>query len=138
VDPKRVSIKVASHQRKRLDGAVFPFRRQRNPIIRYASRAGRVEGAVFRESYDLSTVIDRARLPVISAERREGSHLGEFPEKRATRKVRAEAANVLAIRVWDSRFGITHNQPEIIDLAPVARSVRSSQCAEVELESVDV
>ncbi len=83
----------------------------------------------------MSTVIDRARLPVISAERREGPHLGEFPEKRATRKVRAEAANVFAIRVWDSRFGITHYQPEIV---PVARSVRSSQRAEVELESVDV
>src|ERR1700722_7256289 len=135
VDPKRISVEVASHQRKRLNGAVFPFRRQRNPIIRYAGRAGRVQRAVFRESYDLSTVIDRAGLPVVSAERRESPHLREFPEKRATRKMCAEATNVFAVRVWDSRFGITHDQPEIVDLAPVARSVRSSQRAEVEFDS---
>jgi hypothetical protein len=62
----------------------------------------------------------------------------ELPKKRATRKVCAEEANVFAVRVWDSRFGITHYLPEIVDLAPVHPSIRSSERAEVELESVDV
>ena len=93
---------------------------------------------VFRKSYDLSTVIDRARLPVISAERRESAHVEELPKKRATLKVCAEAANVFAVRVWDTRFGITYHLRVVVDLAPVHRSVRSSERAEVELESVDV
>jgi hypothetical protein len=50
----------------------------------------------------------------------------------------AEAANVFAVRVWDSRFGIAYYLPEVVDLAPVHPTVRSSERAEVELESVDV
>jgi hypothetical protein len=86
----------------------------------------------------LSTVVDRARLPVISTERRESAHLESLPKKRATRKVVAEVANVFAVRVWDSRFGIAYYLSEVVDLAPVHPTVRSSERAEVELESVDV
>jgi hypothetical protein len=50
----------------------------------------------------------------------------------------ADAANVFAVLVKGSRLGKTHRLPKIVDLAPVARSVRSSQRAAVELESVDV
>jgi hypothetical protein len=103
-----------------------------------AGRARGVQGAVFRKSYDLSTVIDRAGLPVISAERRESAHVEELPKKRATRKVCAEAANVFAVRVQDSRFGITYYLPEVVDLAPVHPSVRSSERAEIGLESGEV
>ena len=120
VDPKCVPVWIVTHQRKRFGGAFFPQHRQCNPIISCVRRACGVHGTVFRKSYDSSTVIDRARLPVISAERRESAHLEELPKKRATRKVCAEAANVFAVRVWDSRLGITHYLPEIVDLAPVA------------------
>src|ERR1700723_654702 len=120
----RTRVCIETHQWKSFGGAFFPYHRQRNPIIGCAGRARGVQGAVLRESYDLSTVIDRARLPVISAERRESAHLGESLKNRATRMVCAEAANVFAVRVWDSRFGKTHCQAEIVDLAPVARTVR--------------
>ena len=61
----------------------------------------------------------------------------KLPKKRATSKVCAEGANVFAVRVWDSRFGITHYLPEVVDLAPVHPTVRSSERTEVDLESVD-
>src|ERR1700722_3401234 len=99
VDPKREPVCIETHQRKRFGGAVFPHHRQRNLIIGCAGLARVVPGAVFRKSYDLSTDIDRARLPVISAERRESSHVPELPKKRATRMVCADAANVFAVRV---------------------------------------
>src|ERR1700674_2412472 len=132
VDPKCVPVWIATRRRKSLGFAVFPQHWQLNPIISRARRARGVRDTVFRKSYDLSTVIDRARLPVISAERRESSHVEELPKKRATRKVCAEAANVFAVRVQDSRFGITHYLPEVVDLAPVHPSVLSSERAEVE------
>jgi hypothetical protein len=62
----------------------------------------------------------------------------DLPKKRATRKVCAEAANVFAVRVWDSRFGKTYYLPEVVDLTPVHPTVLSSERAEVELESADV
>src|SRR5580692_8387990 len=92
---------------------------------------------VFRKSYDLSAVIDRARLPVISAESREGFHVEVLPQKRATRKVGAESANVFAVRVQGIRFGITHYLPPVVDLAPVHETVLPSERAEVDLDSVD-
>src|SRR5258708_5682304 len=118
--------------------ALCPQHRQLNPIISCASRACGVHGTVFRKSYDLPMVIDRARLPVISAERRESAHVEQLPKKRATSKVCAEAANVFAVRVEDSRFGITYYLPEVVDLSPVHPTVVSSERAEVELESGDV
>src|SRR5579863_3151222 len=141
VNPKCVPVWIAIDRRKSLglSFAVCPQHRQLDPITRVrGSRACGVHAAVFRKSYDLSTVIDRARLPVISAERRESTHVEELPKKRKTRKVGAEAADVFAVRVRDSRFGITHYLPPIVDLAPVHPTVGSSERAEVELESVNV
>jgi len=43
--------------------AVFPQHRQEDPIISRARLACGVHGTVFCKSYDLSTVVDRARLP---------------------------------------------------------------------------
>jgi hypothetical protein len=86
----------------------------------------------------LSAVIDRAGLPVISAERRESAHVEVLPKKRETHTVCAEAANVLAVRIQDIRFGNTHYLPAIVDLAPVHPTVLSSKRAQVDLESVDV
>src|SRR5579863_5047532 len=83
-------------------------------------------------------VVDPARLPVVSAERRESDHVGELPKKRATRKVGAESANVFAVRVRNSGFGITDYLPKVVDLAPVHPTVRSSQRADVDFESVEV
>jgi hypothetical protein len=142
VDPKCVPVWIAT-RRKSLSFiyplvASFPQHRQLNPIISSARRACGIHDAVFRKSYDLSTVIDRAGLPVISAERRESAHVEDLPKKRATRKVCAKTANVFAVRVQDSRFGITHYLPEVVDLAPVHPTVRSSKRTEVELKSVDV
>src|SRR5580700_8607506 len=107
--------------------ALLPQHRQLNPIISCASRACGVHGTVLRKSYDLPTVIDRARLPVISAEGRESAHMEDLPKKRATRKVCAEAANVFAVRVQNSRFGIAYYLSEIVDLAPVHPTVLSSE-----------
>src|SRR5262249_48366171 len=78
-----------------------------------------------------------ARLPVISAERRESAHMEELPNKRAARMVRVEATNVFAVGVWNSRFGHTYYLPEVVNLAPVHPGVLSSKRAEVELEPVD-
>src|SRR6202043_1368545 len=114
VDPKCVPVWIGT-RRQSSGFTVFPQHRQLNPIISCARQACGVHGTVFRKSYDLSTVIDRARLPVISAERRESAHVEELPKKRATRKVCAEAANVFAVRIWDSRFGITYYLPEVVD-----------------------
>jgi hypothetical protein len=50
----------------------------------------------------------------------------------------AEVANVFAVRVWDSGFGITYYLPEVVDFAPHHPTARSSERAEVDLESVDV
>jgi hypothetical protein len=50
----------------------------------------------------------------------------------------AEATNVFAVRIWDSRFGITYYLPEVFDLATVHPTVLSSKRAQVDLESVDV
>ena len=138
VDPECVAVEVASDQRKRLDGAVFPLRRQSDAIINDAGGAGVVQRAVFRESYDLPAVIDRAGLPVVSAERRESFYVEELPEERAADVMCAEAANVFAVGVCGGRFGFTDDLAEIINLAPVAGGVGSAECAEVELESVDI
>jgi hypothetical protein len=87
----------------------------------------------------LSTIVDRARLPVISTERPESAHAAAgLPKKRTTRKVGAEVANVFAVRVWDIGFGKADYLPEVVDLAPHHPTVRSSERAEVELESVGV
>ena len=56
---------------------------------------------------------------VESAESREGFHVEVLPQKRATRKVGAESANVFAVRIQGIRFGITHYLPPVVDLAPV-------------------
>jgi hypothetical protein len=109
--------------------AVFPQYRQLNPIVRCVRRACGVHDTVFRKSYDLSTVIDGARLPVVSAERRKSAHVEELPKKRPTRKVCSETANVFAIWIWDSRFGIAYYLPEVIDLAPVHPTVLPSERA---------
>jgi len=61
----------------------------------------------------LSTVIDRARLPVIPAERREGAHVEELPKKWEPSFVCAEAANVFPVRVWDIGFGIAYYLSEV-------------------------
>ena len=84
VDPKCVPVWIAIHRRKSsgLGFAVFPQHRQLNPIISCARRACGVHDTVFRKSCDLSTVIDRAGLPVISAERRESAHVEDLPKKR--------------------------------------------------------
>ena len=66
------------------------------------------------------------------------AHVEELPKKRPTRKVCSETANVFAIWIWDSRFGIAYYLPEVIDLAPIHPTVLPSERAEVELESVDV
>src|SRR5580704_12615136 len=142
VDPKCVPVWIAT-RRKSLGFiypmvALFPQHRQLNPIISCPRRACGVHDAVFRKSYDLSTVIDRARLPVIPAERREGAHVGKLPKKREASVVCAEAANVFPVRVWDIGFGIAYYLSEVVDLAPVHPTVRSSERAEVEFESVDV
>src|SRR5690348_2791557 len=99
VDPQCIPVRIAIHRRKSMGLAVYPQHRQLNPIIRCARRARGVHGTVFRESYDLPTVIDRARLPVISAERRKSSHVEELPKKRETSFVCAKAANVFPVRV---------------------------------------
>src|SRR6266446_2978915 len=134
VEAVRDPVWISTHRRKRLGFAFFPQHRQFNPI----RRASGVHDSVFRKSCDLSMVIDRAGLPVISAERRESAHVAVLPKKRTTRKSCAEAANVFAVRVRDSRFGITHYLPSVVDLAPVHPTIRSSERAEVDLESVDV
>src|ERR1700721_2403883 len=90
--------RIQGLQRKRGGGGVFPLLRQRNLIIGCAGDARGVQGAVLGKSYDLSTHIDRARLPVISAERRESSHVAELPKKREAHMVCADAANVFAVR----------------------------------------
>jgi hypothetical protein len=86
----------------------------------------------------LSTRVNRARLPVISAERGERAHVAELPKKRATGCVCAEGANVFTVRIGDSRFGITYDLSEVVDLAPVHPGVLSSERGEIELEPVDV
>jgi hypothetical protein len=86
----------------------------------------------------LSVVIDRARLPVISAERGESAHAAVSPKKRATRKSCAKGANVFAVRIWNIRFGITHCLPLIVDPTILRPTVLSSERAEVEVDSVDV
>ena len=62
------------------------------------------------------------------------------PKKRTTRKVRAESANVFAVRVQDIRFGITYCLSSIVDFAAkgVVPIIRSSESGEGERESVDV
>ena len=115
----------------------LPQHPQVNPIINRVRRACGVHDAVFRKCCDLSTVIDPARMPVISAERGESAQVEELPKKRATRKVCAEAANVFAVRVWDTRFGKTYDLPEVVDLAPVHPTVLSAERAEVNLVSVN-
>ena len=139
VDPICDAVWIPVQGRKSLGFAAFPQHRQLNPIISRARLACGVHITVFRKSYDLSTVVDRARLAVISTERPESAHAAAgLPKKRATRKVSAEVANVFAVRVWDSRFGKTHYLPEVVDLAPHHPTVRSSERAEVALESVGV
>src|SRR6185437_1714859 len=97
--------------------------------------------------YALSTVIDCARLPVISTERRQSAHfaecragadIGGLPKKRATRKVGTEAANVFTVRIRDSRLGIAYYLPQLVDLAPHHPTVWSSERAEVGLDSADI
>ena len=83
-------------------------------------------------------VIDSGRLPVISADRRQSAHVAVLPNKRTTGKSCAEAAQVFAVRVRDSRFGKTHGYPAVVDSVPPDPTVRSSESAEVDLESVDV
>jgi hypothetical protein len=86
----------------------------------------------------VSAVIDGAGLPVISAHRRERAHVAVLPKKRTTRKPCAEAANIFAVRIGDRCFGHTDHFAALVDLAPVHPTVRSSERAEVDLESVDV
>src|ERR1700692_427077 len=68
VDAVRHPVWIATECRKRLGFALFPQSRQVNPIIRIARRACRVHHTVFRKSCDFSALIDRAGLPVISAQ----------------------------------------------------------------------
>jgi len=88
----------------------------------------------------LPSVIDGAGLRVISAERRESAHMPLSPKKRTTRKVRAESANVFAVRVQDIRFGITYCLSSIVDFAAkgVVPIIRSSESGDGERESVEV
>src|SRR5579863_5956974 len=99
--------------------------------------ASGISDSRFRSSCDLSAVIDRARLPVISAERRQSVHVEVLPYKRKTNMVCAETTNVFAVRVQGRRFGITYYLPSVVDLAPVHKTVLPSERAEVDLASVD-
>ena len=45
------------------------------------------------------------------------------PKKRNARKVCAEAANVFAIRIWISCFGLTNGFPAVVDPTPVNPTV---------------
>jgi hypothetical protein len=91
-----------------------------------------------RSSYDLPAVIDIAGPSVVSAQRRESAHLAELPKKRAARKVCAKSAKVFAVRVRDSRFGLTHGLREVVGPTPVHPTVRSSKRFEVDLEFANV
>ena len=61
-----------------------------------------------------------------------------LPKKRTTRKSCAEAANIFAVRVRDSRFGQTDRLPAIVKPVIVGPTVLSSERAKVDLESVNV
>src|SRR5215469_7743127 len=100
--------------------------------------ASGVQVSRFRSSCDVSAVIDRAGLPVISPQRGESAYVEVLPEKRTTLTLCAQGANVFAVRIWNRCFGHTDRLPAIVDPAPVHPTVRSSKSAEVDQESVDV
>src|SRR5215813_11086020 len=81
VDGECDPVWIASHRRKRLGFAFFPYHRQTS-FVRWASG---VSDSRFRSSCDLPAVVDIAGRPVISAQRREGAHVAVLPKKRATR-----------------------------------------------------
>ena len=139
VNPECDTVWIVSHQRKSFGVCLFPQRRQRNPIVGCAGWACGVHGTVFGISDDFFAVIDSAGLPVISAERRKSAHVAVSPKKRNARKVCAEAANVFAVRIWFSCFGLTNGFPEVVDPAPVNPTVAVgfSKRAQVDVESVD-
>src|SRR5216683_642689 len=137
VDPDCDPVWIATHRRKRLGFAFFPQHRQCS-LKRGARGTSRVNDSRFRKSGDLSAVIDRAGLPVISAHRRESAHVAVSPNKRTTRKPCAEAANVFAVGIGDGCFGHTDRCAALVDLTPVHPTVRSSKRTEIDLEPVDV
>ena len=78
--------------------------------------------------------------PLLPPTRRESAHVAVSPKKRNARKVCAEAANVFAVRIWNSCFGHTDGFPAVVDPAPVDPAVAGvglSKRAQVDVESVD-
>ena len=141
VDAKRDPVCIFTVGRKSLslDLALdfLPQHRQVNPIRNRARGAGGVHDTIFRIACDLSAVIDGAGLPVIPAQRWQSAHDAVFPEKRKTRKVCAEIANIFPIRIRNRCLGHTDAFPAVVDSAPIDRTVLSSQRAEFEVEFSD-
>src|SRR5215469_751626 len=102
--------------------------------------ASGVRDSRFRKPRDLSAVIHGVALTVISFQHRWGAQLALVPKKQATRKFRAETADVFAVGVWNRCFGIAHCLPSIVDLTAkgVIPTVVPSERADVERESVSV
>ena len=135
VDAECDPVWIATHRRKKsADSALVPYDR-RCSLVR---RASGVSDIRLRISCDLSAVIDGTSLPVISTDRGKTSHVAVLPNKRTTRKVCAEAANVLAVRIWNRCFGKTNRLPGIVDPAIIGPTVLSSEGAEVDLVSFNV
>src|SRR6266700_5267292 len=137
VDALRLPVWIATHRRKSMGSAVFPYHWR----IRLGSRgswACGIRNSGFRKSCDLSAVIDGIGLPVISAHRRESPHVAVSPKKRTARKFCAKAANVFTVRIWNTCFGETDRLPAVAEPAIAYETVFSSKRTEVDPEFVDL
>ena len=141
VDAEGEAVEIVRQQGKRVDVApVSPQRGQGDAIIDDERWAGGVEGAVFGKADRLSKIIDGAGLAVIAAEGRERAHAEESPNKWNAGKVRAEAANVFAVGIHLSCFGLADGFPKIVDPAPVDPAIGAgfAQRAQVDVDSEGV
>src|SRR5262249_18726031 len=119
VDPECETVWIGTYQRKSMSLPFFPQYRHFSGLWLTAG----VDVSRFCKSYHFSAVVNGTGLPIIAADRGESTHVAVSPKKRNTDKVRAEAANVFAVRICISCFGHADGFPAVVEAAPVDPTV---------------